>query len=797
MSLTLTRNPNPDSTPLDGAPVQGVSIPSSDLRLKGMDPEELLARFIAWHKIDRDAFQPMRQEMAEMFDFTAGHQWTDEDLQILQDQMRPAITFNRIGPFIDAVGGMEINNRQETRYAPRTVGDSGVDDLLTGAAQWVRQECDAEDEETEAFLDVVKCGLGCTHTHMDYDDNPDGIPIIDRVNPLEMMPDAGAVKQNYSDGRHVMRIKDIPIDDALNLDLDADEDDLDADWARDQPDEARTPHNARLAPYYRVDQAGRIDHERDIVRMVEVEWWQFMPAWRVLDPQSQRWVLLDEGKAMRWAMACRMAGIRAEMKKDKKKKYFKAIVGKRVLKVMDGAGVGGFEHKFITGKRDQMKGIWYGPVRAMRDPQLWANKWLSQGLHILNSNAKGGLLAETDAFADIDQARDSWAEADSIVELNPGGLDKVKSKDPPAFPPQLNTMMEMASAAIPQVSGINMEMLGQSTSTAPQVALLEQGRKQQGMNILAGLFNAKRRYQKEQGRLLLWMIQTYIADGRLIRIGGPENAKYVPLVHTPGLAEYDVIVDDAPTSTNMKERVWGALMQMFPILKGMQIPPQFYVNALKYAPVPESFIEESQKILSQPPPPNPAMQGKEAESQAKVALMGAQTQKAQADTHKVATEAGLMGQMPVNDLDQEQKKADIELTRAKAINELQNAGIIDDDNRFDQTMQAIQALDTAHKAYLAHVDQAHKHMMDKMTHSLQRDQAAHGAQMDMAGHALQTGQAAHGAQMDVAGHSLERQQAAHGAEMAEAGHSLAEQQAEVAAKQAAAAQAAKQQTQGR
>lgn len=729
----VARNPNPQSQPNDGQPEAGIqSVADSNSRTEPTDlrpdPETIFPIVVGWFRASRDHFQEFRQEMAECFDLKAGHQWSDTDLQVLSDQMRPAYTLNMVDKFLSSVEGLEINNRQETTYLPRQVGATGVTDLLTSAAQWVRQECDAEDEETEAFLDAACAGWGCTQTRLEYDDEPDGMPKIERIDPLEMFPDANARKQNLIDGRYVVRVKDVPVGAAEELFPEYDALMLHAQWAEDQPDATRSPHNARLAPYYRIDQSADVDRNEQLIRMVEVEWWEYVKCWRVEDPSTGRYFRLDEKRARLFALRSRTLGWKPRMVKDRMKKYWKAIVGSEVLKIMDGPTKGGFSYKFITGRRDVTKGTWYGIVRAMRDPQLWLNKWVSQGMHIFNTNAKGGLLMETDAVADIDEMRDAWAEADSIIELNPGGLAKIRPKDPAQFPAQLNQMTEMAMASFPQVTGIPMEIFGQSATSQPNMAMLEVGRRQAGMNVLAWIFNAKRRYHKEQGRLLLWMIQTYIADGRLIRIGGPDQQQYVPLVHVPGLTEYDVIVDDAPTSADMKDKVWNSLMQLFPMLRGIpDIPPSLYIEALDYSPVPASFVQKMRTAMSQPPPPSASsaarlaydqarakeLEGRAAVHQAEVGHMQAETSRVQSVTQLAPVEAGLKVQ---------DQQARIENTRAQAALALQKAGLATDDQKFQHVMAAVDALLRSHGAAMDHVQGIHDRDMEMVNAQQQQQQ---------------------------------------------------------------------------
>ena len=109
-----------------------------------------------WEKHAND----WQEEARDSYDLVAGHQWSEQDKRAMEDAMRPVVTFNRVGTFVDSVSGLEISNRQEVSYIPRELGDVGVNELLTSAANWSRDLCDAEDEETEAFIDLLISGMG-------------------------------------------------------------------------------------------------------------------------------------------------------------------------------------------------------------------------------------------------------------------------------------------------------------------------------------------------------------------------------------------------------------------------------------------------------------------------------------------------------------------------------------------------------------------------------------------------------------------------------------------------------------
>lgn len=645
---------------------------ANDLEGGGIEGGDEQSR-IAWERwrLGSTHLKDWLVDASENFDFVAGAQWSEEDLSALKEQQRTPIVFNRMMAMIAAVSGYEINGRQEVTYLPREpslgspqqmmpavpqnggmppapgasmppgpvgapgpvpassgppmqqprpqappqdhdLDELGEADVDTKAAKYFRQECDAEDEESEQFRDMLVTGMGWIEHRMDYEEDPDGMMKVERVDPMEMRHDPAALRPNIVDRAWDIRGKWWDKDKAKRKWRKADFDTPMPEVYNGQDLDGQPPIDRLAASFYQSPGVGEhAQRRKNKVFILEHTWYELEDFYTVVNPTTGKTEDVEPQIHDKLQELLEERGLpRARSTRRNRRRYKRSFVyARQTLEEGDAPCPDHFHYQCITGHRNRNKNTWFGLALLMKDPQRWANKWLSQFLHMLNTNVKTGFWYEEGAFDNVGGLEEKLAKPGFVQKVNAGFLEKIRKEEPAPIPPDAMQLMQHAIQSIRDAAGPGLEAMGQQTNDQPGVVEVE--RKKAVMNILAPFFSAQRQYRKIAGRITLYFIRTYLSDGRWIRIVGPANAKYVQLAKREESVKYDIIVDESPSSPNQKEAVFGTLSMIMPALlkEGIPIPPDIvdYIPGLP-AQLAEKWKQIIQQKANQPPPPDPKTQ---------------------------------------------------------------------------------------------------------------------------------------------------------------------------------------------
>ena len=619
-----------------------------------------------------DATGDWREEALESYGLVAGDQWDDVVRAQLEEQGRPVFTFNRVAGFIRGICGLESSTRNQVRFYAREIDDSGASDVTNAAVKWVRENCDAEDEEADAFKDMLICGLGWTETYYSTEEDPEGEIIVERVDPLHMRWDSASRKRGLADRRWCARVKWLPLSVIKDVWGKKKADELEAIMSEDTEilDEyASTPHDATAAREYEAGSMGEA-RRKNGVPVVQFQYAKTVRYYTVLNPLTgaQEEVSAEDFEKANDRLE-EAVGMGLTVLKRYQKRQYRQLIYAGVTELEDAELVGGFTLNPITGIRDRNTGTWYGFVRDMLDPQRWINKFFSSMADVVASQAKGGLLAEVDAFVNKQQAQDEWADPRSIVWMKSGGLGKVQERQSADIPAGFSQLLEFTVSSLPHVAGVNLEFLG--LAGREQAGVLETQRKQAAIATLSEFFNALRLYRKQQGRVLVKMIYEYIGDGRLIRVVGKQGAQFVPLAQEPGALQYDLVVDEAPDSPDQKGRTWEALMQVLPAASrmGFPIPP----DVIEYAPFPQALIQDWMKFAQGEAGLPPEQKERIQQMQEQISGLQNENQKLQSKQEENMAKLQLQREEGQQDVQIEQQKLQIQVAEGQAKLQLEQA----------------------------------------------------------------------------------------------------------------------------
>ena len=615
---------------------------------------------------DWQAQAAWREQADDDFAFVAGHQWSDLEEHEMKEASRIPIVFNRVAPLINSVAGFEINNRTQVRFIPREIGDVKPNEIISAGADWYRDESDAEDEESQAFQDLLTCGIGFTETALDFDLDAEGKPQTPRIPPTEMCWDRFARRKGLQDARRIARVHEMPLAEAKEMFPGFDEEELHAGWL-DKPRDSGRPNINIAGDQYRAGNSARDDGaDRETVTVVQAQWRERVKAVEYVDPQSRE---RAEMPADQWAKLVK-TGVPVDMiphRTVSRWEWRQAFLGSVVLQE-NAPCKRASTFTAITGHYDAKLKHFYGLLRLMRDPQRYANKWLSTTLHIIASNAKGGVMVEEDAVSDAREFEESWAAADGVTWLKPGRAAGIIPKPGVQFPAAMVNLTEFAVSSIRDTTGVNLELLGMREANQP--GILEYQRRQSAMTTLAHFFDALRFYRKRQGEVILHFLRDYIApSGRLVRIVKDDQEQFVSLAMEIGTRAYDVIIDDSPSAPNEKERTWSIISELMPLLMNAGLGAEDWADILEYSPLPSSFAEKVRaKAAQHAEQPDPAqeaaVQAQIEEMQAKIERLRSQSQLDQARAAQIVQETQVQ---PMRiEMDAAKAQADVRLREQAA-----------------------------------------------------------------------------------------------------------------------------------
>jgi hypothetical protein len=339
-----------------------------------------------------------RVEFSPCHSFGSGERWSDTDKALLNAQQRPRIVSNRLLTILKAVAGMEINGRHEIPVHPLPQRGDGTKRAALRGIEVDGGGLRRRGREERGVRQLRHLRHGLDRNGVCYEDDPAGLYREESINPLEMYWDHSVRKKNLDGSQRLARAKEIPVRDAMQLFPGKTRQQLDAVWAiGTELDKAvKSIEQKRIRD---TDQGGTgLDHYDDNakVMIVEMQWVEREVFYLIADEETQTKLQISEKQhAHMQANAQKIQdrlgnGIQVmpPAARMTRKVYKRAFLGNELLQKGPAPIKGRYSWACITGELDRNKGHWFGLIKTMRDPQMWANKWLSRILHILNTMAR-------------------------------------------------------------------------------------------------------------------------------------------------------------------------------------------------------------------------------------------------------------------------------------------------------------------------------------------------------------------------------------------------------------------------
>ena len=520
--------------------------------------DRILKDFLNAYLKNRD----WRKAAEEDFEYLLGSQWKDADKEKLNAAGRPALTINKIQPFVFLASGLERQNRTDYVAYPKGEEDGIAADIATMLLRHAIETCNGDYKVSESFEDAITCGKGWIEPYVDYTyDILTGDFKLSKRTPFDIYVDPKSVEYDLSDAEYVVKLtEDLTKDQLISLYPDKESEIEKLGDGKLNLDKSGSIISEVIGDKYGVknatdisDQTGEINEH--LYDLVEYYYKKRVMKYFIADRITGQ---IEEAKSKEDAIEFVEFKLNAIRKQYADKQtaagiavaegeepweagkepvvYIKRNIPEIWVACMIGNGdivkdelcwsypqwksypfIPIFAHRTTTPikKRENMV---QGFVRSLKDPQNAYNKMRSQELNILNRSASVGWLVEEGAWVDANRTAELGSTAGINLEYKKGAI-KPEQLEPAQYPFAQAKVAQDVGQDMKELSGMNTDLLAlqDSKSVSGRAIMLRQ---KQGMVMIQRVFDNLSQSKQILGRFILSQLSNIYTVEEVIKVIG-------------------------------------------------------------------------------------------------------------------------------------------------------------------------------------------------------------------------------------------------------------------------------------
>lgn len=524
--------------------------------------------------------------------FFAGSQWSQEDLNSLQLQRRPALTINKILATISTIQGEQIYNRNETLFRPSTGANPETAEALSKVWMQIAQNNQLPWVRSDMFADGIIRSRGFVDVRLDFTDQLRGEVRISQLNSKNVVIDPDAEEYDPDGWNDVFITKWLTYQDVALL-----YNDEDAEYLKDKEaslfpyayDSIERVRDRFAGPnlmgsYYGIQDTA---HVRRNIRVLERQFHVLTSQKHFVDTVTGDMRPIPDGwDRNKIASVLERAGPGALSVVPKQIKRIKwQVQADHVLLHDDWSP---YQHFTVVPYFPQFRyGNTIGIVEGLIGPQEMLNKVSSQELHVINTTANSGWKVKTGALKNmsIEELEQNGAQTGLVLELDDiTGAEKIQ---PNNVPQGLDRLSYKAEEHIKTISNVSDSMQGFDREDVAAKAIAY--KQQRGSVNMTKVMDNLERTDFILARNVLDLVQSYYTEERIIHITHDDVTREAEelevnkvdddtgeIVNDLTLGEYNIVITSTPSRASLEDSQFEQAKAMREI--GVQIPDSVLIE---------------------------------------------------------------------------------------------------------------------------------------------------------------------------------------------------------------------------